>query len=147
MSIRTPPFPAGTRHGLGNRGSGFDVIGQIAIELLDQTDRDQTIKEILQAIRDRTAGLAGIVVEARAMNQGPPVGKPIEIEFASHEKSLLEPAVGRVLAHIERNVTGLRDIDDNPLSARCRMAIVGGPGAGGIVRHRCVPKWAWWCNW
>ncbi len=102
----------GTGTDWGNRGGGYDVVGQIAIELLDENDRDRLTSEILQEIRDRTAGLAGIMVEAREMEQGPPVGKPIEIEFASYEKSLLEPAVSRVLEYMEHNVEGLRDIDD-----------------------------------
>ncbi len=89
-----------------------DVIGQIYLELFDEDERDRTAAEIHQEIRDRTARLAGISVEVRQMEQGPPVGKPIEIEFASYEKSLLEPAVARVLDYMERNIDGLRDIVD-----------------------------------
>ena len=104
--------PGGTSTGWGNRGGGYDIIGQIFIELFDENDRDRTATEILQEIRDRTAGFAGLGVELRDMEQGPPVGKPIEIEFASYDKSLLEPAVSQVLDYMERDVEGLRDIED-----------------------------------
>ena len=93
-------------------GGGFDIVGRMFIELHDENDRDRSGTEILQEIRDRTARLAGISVEIRQMQPGPGSGKPIEIEFASHDKSLLKPAVERVLAHLQHNVEGLRDIED-----------------------------------
>ncbi len=93
-------------------GGGFDIVGRIFIELHDENDRDRSTTQILQEIRDRTARLSGITVEVRQMEQGPSQGKPIKIEFASHDKSLLEPAVQRVLNYMEQDVEGLRDIDD-----------------------------------
>ena len=93
-------------------GGGFDVVGRIFIELHDENERDRTTTQILEEIRARTARLSGIAVEVRQMEQGPPQGKPIEIEFAAHDKALLEPAVRRVLHHMQQNVEGLRDIDD-----------------------------------
>ena len=93
-------------------GGGSDIVGRHFIELHDENDRDRTTTEILEEIRTRTGGLSGIAVEARQMEQGPPTGKPIEIEFASHHKSLLDPAVETVLHHMQRQVDGLRDIED-----------------------------------
>ena len=92
-------------------GSDFDRIGRLFIELHDETERDASAAEILQEIRERTQ-FAGIQVEARQMEQGPPVGKPIQIQFASHDKSLLEPALLRVRDYMETQVAGLRDIED-----------------------------------
>ncbi len=96
----------------GGGGGGLDVVGRNYIELQDENDRDRKATDILEEIRQRTAGLAGIAVEVRQIDQGPTEGKPIEIEFASHEKPLLEPAVERVLNYMEREVEGLRDIED-----------------------------------
>ena len=93
-------------------GGGFDIVGRIFIELHDENDRDRSATAILQEIRARTARLTGISVEVRQMVPGPHEGKPIEIEFASRDKSLLEPAVERVLAYLQQNVEGLRDIED-----------------------------------
>ncbi len=93
-------------------GGGFDIVGRIFIELHDENDRDRSATAILQDIRDRTSELSGITVEVRQMAQGPHDGKPIEIEFASHDKALLEPAVRRVLDYMNRHVQGLRDIED-----------------------------------
>ena len=98
--------------GSSRGGGGFDIVGRIFIELHDENERDRSTTQILEDIRARTAMLSGIAVEIRQMEQGPPQGKPIEIEFASHDKSLLEPAVRRVLNYMQQNVAGLRDIDD-----------------------------------
>jgi multidrug efflux pump len=52
-----------------------------------------------------------VTVEVQKMEQGPPVGKPIELEFHSRERALLEPAVTRVREYMD-TVAGLRDISD-----------------------------------
>ena len=92
-------------------GSDFDRIGRLFIELHDETERERSAREILQEVRERTR-FAGIAVEVRQLEQGPPVGKPIQMQFASHDKSLLAPAVLRVRNHLETQVAGLRDIQD-----------------------------------
>jgi multidrug efflux pump len=95
----------------GDTRRGLDRIGQMFIELHRESERELKGSEILDRIRANTAHLAGVTVEVRKMEQGPPVGKPIEIEFRSRERSLLEPAIERVRAHMD-SMPGLRDIDD-----------------------------------
>jgi multidrug efflux pump len=110
-SLNTNTNPPG---GSGFRGQdvSFDRVGSIFIEFHEQKDRERTGSEILEMIRERTADLAGIVVEIQEFEQGPPVGKPIQLEFSSKRAELLEPAVARVRAWLEDNVEGLRDISD-----------------------------------
>ncbi len=96
----------------GDTRRGLDRIGQIFIQLHEEKDRELKGREILDLIRTRTAHLAGITVEVQKMEQGPPTGKPIQLEFRSRNRELLEPAVTRVRDYIETSVSGLRDIDD-----------------------------------
>jgi multidrug efflux pump len=98
--------------GAASRRGGFDRIGSIFIELLDEDMRDRTGTEILEEIRSRTASITGVIVEVQKQEQGPHNGKPIEIQFSSHDKRLLEPAVARVYEHLANEVDGLRDIED-----------------------------------
>lgn len=91
--------------------SGLDKIGGIFIELHDENERERKGAEIFQEIRDRTAHLAGISVEVQTMDQGPPTGKPIQIQFSSYTRELLEPAVARIRQFMETQ-PGLLDIDD-----------------------------------
>ena len=94
------------------RGSR-DIIGRMFLETFEENDRDRPVAAIMEEIRQRTAGLAGVAVDIRAMEPGPPTGKPIEIEFSSHNKALLEPAVERVRRQMETAMADLRDIEDS----------------------------------
>lgn len=95
----------------GPSRSGFDRIGSIFIELHDENERDRKGAVIFDEIRARTAGLAGIQVEVQKMEQGPPVGKPIQIQFSSYNRALLEPAVAQVRAFMD-TLPEIIDTDD-----------------------------------
>ena len=96
----------------GGGSNGRDVVGTLFIELHDRNDVDRPPVEVHEEIRQRTRSLAGITVEVRSMEQGPPTGKPLEIEFAAYDKEILEPAVARVREYIDTHVVGLRDVED-----------------------------------
>jgi multidrug efflux pump len=95
----------------GSTRGGFDRVGSMFLELHPESERDRKGAEIFTEIRQRTAGLAGIAVEVQKLEQGPPVGKPVQIQFSSYDRELLEPAVARVREHME-TLPGLLDIDD-----------------------------------
>ncbi|MGI9327399.1 MAG: efflux RND transporter permease subunit [Pseudomonadales bacterium] len=90
---------------------GFDRVGVMFLELVNENDRVRKSPAIFQDVRDRTAQLAGINVEIVEMEQGPPVGKPIQIQFSSQSSDLLEPAVTRVFDYVSQ-LDGILDIDD-----------------------------------
>ncbi len=96
----------------GPSRSGADRIGVIFFELYDENMLDRTGTEIFEEIRERTQNITGITVELQEMEQGPPVGKPIQIQFSSHTRDLLEPAVTKVVEHMQNGMQGLRDIAD-----------------------------------
>ncbi len=107
-----------TRTGQGGDGDDVseDVIGQITIELNDW-DARRPADEILDEIRSLTSGLAGIYVETREPEAGPPVGKPVAVELSSRYPHLLDEAVETVRAHFDQ-IPGLVDIeDDRPVPA------------------------------
>ena len=96
----------------GDTRRGLDRIGQMFIEVVGENERDRSSSAILEEIRQRTSTLAGVTVEVKAMEQGPRVGKPVELEFRSRDRRLLEPAVTRVRQYMDSQMQGLRDIDD-----------------------------------
>ncbi len=85
----------------GSSGSSSDRIGAIFLELLAESDRELKADDIELEIRERASGLPGIAIEILPLKQGPPVGKPIQIELASRDRSLLEPAMGRIRAYMD----------------------------------------------
>ncbi len=111
--VNTQSLLPGASDGNGGfLGSSSDRIGSIFIELVAEADRDLGGKAIMSMIRDRTESLAGIKVEVQPLEKGPPVGKPIQIEFSSKQRDLLEPAMARVRAYLD-SLPELVDIDDS----------------------------------
>ncbi len=96
----------------GFMGSSSDRIGSIFVELVAESQRELGGNAIMREIRDRTDTIAGIKVEVQPLEKGPPVGKPIQIEFTSRQRALLEPAMARVRAHLD-TLPQLVDIDDS----------------------------------
>ena len=61
-----------------------DAIGTIKIEFAKWNQR-RPADEIIAEIFERTEGLAGIHVEARNEEAGPPTGKPVDVQFTSRD--------------------------------------------------------------
>ncbi len=87
-----------------------DAIGSIQFEFTHWESRRRA-KQIYQEIRDRTADLAGIALEIQEPDEGPPVGKPVQIQISSAFPDALNDATERVLEKF-KNIDGLIDIAD-----------------------------------
>ena len=103
--------------GSGGGGGGpmsttADTVGFVFLELHEQHERQMTGREILERAREVTASLAGITVEVEQMEEGPPVGKPVQIQFSAQNSEALTPVVAQVREYIDANVSGLRDVED-----------------------------------
>ncbi|MEO1191789.1 MAG: efflux RND transporter permease subunit [Pseudomonadota bacterium] len=95
----------------GTRGDeAEDIIGSINLEFVDWFKR-RSADDILLDIRERTADLAGIQVETRKQESGPPVGKPIQLQISALDATLLPPIADRIVAAMEE-VGGFVDIED-----------------------------------
>lgn len=95
----------------GGRDLPEDVIGQITVEFADWKTR-RTATEILADIRAKTADIAGIVVETRKQEDGPPTGKPVQLQLGSRYPELLPEAAAHVRRGLE-SLGGLVDIEDS----------------------------------
>jgi multidrug efflux pump len=87
-----------------------DLIGTIQLEFTDWHARRQA-DEILAEIRRRTDDLAGVIVEPRKQEAGPPVGKPLQIQVAAEDPELIGPTVERIVAQLFQ-VGGFVDLED-----------------------------------
>ncbi len=93
--------------------SSEDIIGTVFIELADQSERELSGEDTLEVIRERTSDIVGVVIEVIELEEGPPVGKPIQIEFSSDYRELILPVVAEVRQYVDNEVTGLRDVEDS----------------------------------
>lgn len=101
-----------TRVGLDNRSEeAEDIIGEITLEFEDWFLRRKA-EAILDEINERTRDLAGIYVDRRKAEAGPPVGKAIQVELSSRFPDLLAPAAARLRAFAE-TIPELRNIEDS----------------------------------
>jgi multidrug efflux pump len=88
-----------------------DVIGTISVEFVDW-DQRRPADVILADIIARSGDLAGILVETRKQEAGPPVGKPVQVQLSSRNPDLLGTEVAKVRAFVD-SLTGLKDVEDS----------------------------------
>ena len=88
-----------------------DVIGTIFVEFADW-DKRPTSAQLMADVRQRTAHLAGVWVEPREPDVGPPTGKDIQIEFRSRFPEKLAPLVAQFRDKLE-TIDGLLDVEDS----------------------------------
>ena len=97
----------------GAKGSE-DRIGSITLNFIDW-DLRRTANQILADIRARTADLAGITIETRKPDAGPPQGKPIFIEFSARDGDLVVESIAKVRALLEQHEAVTNIEDSRPL--------------------------------
>jgi multidrug efflux pump len=91
-----------------------DLIGSLTLNYIDW-DKRRKSDDILAEIRERTKDLAGIRIETRKPDAGPPIGKPISIEFSSRFPDELNAAVERVREYMATNDAIVNVEDSRPL--------------------------------
>ncbi len=91
-----------------------DQIGSITLNYIDW-DKRRPSKEILAEIRQRTSDLAGITIETRNPDSGPPQGKPIFIEFSSRDDVAVINSIALVRSVLEQHEAVTNIEDSRPL--------------------------------
>lgn len=94
-------------------GMPQDAIGLLLLEMRHEAERTVNGWEAIELIRERTANLPGIMVEVNPMEEGPPVGKPIQIELSSNTREALMPVLLQIHRFLDEEVDGLLDIQDS----------------------------------
>ncbi len=118
----------------GDQQTAPDLIGYIFVEMTDRRDRELNGFEVENRYREAIANLPGARAEVVSIEQGPPVGKEIQIELSGDELEPLFAEAARIRGFMENEMTGLIDIDDTaPVPGieweievdRARAAIMG----------------------
>src|SRR5436190_1702132 len=93
-----------------NNELGEDTIGVIQFEF-DHWQHRPPAHEIMDAIRDKSADIPGILVEVTAPRAGPPTGKPVQIQLSAVYPDML-PAAAKKAAAVLAARPDVRDVDD-----------------------------------
>jgi multidrug efflux pump len=88
-----------------------DVIGTIQFQFIDW-DKRRPANQILAEIRERTANIAGVILEAVKQEGGPLSGKPIELHISSLQFEDTEIATERILDKMQE-LGGFIAIEDD----------------------------------
>ncbi|WNK01440.1 efflux RND transporter permease subunit [Thalassospiraceae bacterium LMO-JJ14] len=91
-----------------------DIIGEITLEFEEWYLRRKA-DVILNEVSDKTGDIAGIFIDRRKAEAGPPVGKDVQVEFSSRYVDLLAPAAARLRAYIESDGEFVNIEDSRPL--------------------------------
>lgn len=87
-----------------------DTIGVIQMEL-QPWDKRRKADDLLLDMVKRAQDIPGIIVESAKQQEGPPVGKPVQLEFRSRNPDLLIPAVTKFRAAMGK-MGGFINIED-----------------------------------
>jgi len=113
LKVMAASTGAGSQAEFGGIAQGGDANrGRIAIDLLDREERSQNSFDTMEQARRDTAGLPGATVKVDRPNEGPPVGKPVNIEISGADFTTLGSIAARVRKTIE-DIPGLVSLDDD----------------------------------
>jgi multidrug efflux pump len=96
----------------GSGQSAPDLIGSIFIEMTDRRERELDGFEVENLYRSAISNIPGVRAEIVSVEQGPPVGKEIQVELSGDNLDLLFAEANRIRSFMETEMTGLIDIDD-----------------------------------
>ena len=91
-----------------------DQIGSLTLNYVDWDERRPS-NDILADIRQQTSDLAGITIETRNPDAGPPQGKPVFIEFSSRDDDAVIDSIAHVRSILEQHVAITNIEDSRPL--------------------------------
>ena len=94
----------------GTGAAPADSVARIFIEFEPFGQRPNG-RLIERQIRDAMVGIPGVIIEVRPFQQGPPVGKDIQVQLRASDSAALEQAARLIRAHIDA-MDGTTDIED-----------------------------------
>lgn len=103
----------GTPNDASSGGAGLPSHqGGITLEFVDTAERTRSSRQSIEDLRASLAGITGARITVDKMEEGPPTGKPVNIEISGDDFDELGLLAAGVRERI-RGVVGLVDIADN----------------------------------
>ena len=106
-----PSTPASASSRAASSELTEDTIGVIQFEFADWRTRPPA-HEIMDAIREKTADIPGILVEVTAPRAGPPTGKPIQVQLGALDPGRAAGGGEESRGDARQRVRDIRDLDD-----------------------------------
>ncbi len=94
-----------------NSQEAEDIIGTISLQFVDWQLRRKA-DAILDEAQKRTEDIAGIQIDRRKEESGPPTGKPVQIQISSRDPSIIEGAVLKIRNGLDE-IGGFLNVEDS----------------------------------
>ncbi|SKA72273.1 Multidrug efflux pump subunit AcrB [Paucidesulfovibrio gracilis DSM 16080] len=109
--------------GLSSSGGGNSHLSSVALDFKDFHDRSRPSPEVADEIRDRlTAMIKGAEIRVEQEQEGPPTGKPINLEISGDDMDELGRIAEEVRKRI-RDLPGLIDLKDDFVSSKPEIRV------------------------
>ena len=107
-----------------SQGGTGTHISRVVLDFKDFHDRSRPSSEIVNEVRQRIlASMRGAEVQVEKEEEGPPTGKPINIEISGADILILGELAARVRKEI-RNIPGLVDLKDNFVKGKPEIRVM-----------------------
>lgn len=97
--------------------------GGISVELVDEDDRDRSMDEIIEELRQKASSIPAATIEFEKLESGPPVGAAIVIEIRGDDLEVLYGLAEQV-EDIVRGVPGTVDVSGDHTQARPELRVI-----------------------
>ena len=94
-----------------NNSSANDVIGSIQLEYNDWRLRKKSM-EIIKEVREKLAGIPGIIIQAEESKSGPQAGKDLQLRLSARNADLITDELNKVKHYLEQTGNFI-DIEDS----------------------------------
>ena len=111
--------------GFGSGGSGGNL-ATVSMEFVKKEERDHSSRESVAALRERLAGFTGAELTIDKMEEGPPTGKPVNIEISGDDFATLGELASLVAERI-RDLPGLVDLESDYDRGRPELRVTPDP--------------------
>jgi len=110
QSIFTTSGPSGGGGGFGNSSPPEDTVSTLFVDFKPFGERENG-RLVMAEIQRRLVDVPGVLIEVRALENGPPVGKDVQVELTSNDPLALDAAARLVRRRLD-NTPGLVEIED-----------------------------------
>lgn len=107
---------------IGTTASGPET-GGISVELVDEDDRDRSMDEILEELREKVSSIPAATIEFAKLESGPPVGAAIVVEIRGDDLDVLYGLAEQV-DEIVKDVPGTVDVISDHTQARPELRVI-----------------------
>ena len=121
-SVEAVVANVGQRRGFGAGDSGGTTthISHVVVPFPDWMHWEEKPSVVIEKVRDKLFDVTGVEVELTKQQNGPPSGKPINIEVHGTDLSLMQK-VAQDIQQIIRDLPGLVDLSDDLIGVGLRF--------------------------